>query len=210
MDLKERAEDLARHRKICQTAISRELKSIGLELRTCGTKNPLLPDDSVSQETGTWAIESVKTKPSRWLVQFSDKGPSIKATPAEKSGDTSRIGYFNLRTNTVAAVGIRILPVVERSGGIFEVLQQFEWFMVPIFAEPLEAGTSGDAFDFNVESGEISRQGTVLPVERILIVCLADPDELVTGGNKPFKDYTKALKKMLLSSTEITEENMGV
>lgn len=209
MDIEKRAEVLASRRKAAKAGITRELTKLGYELRTCGTKNKLLPANAVDSESGGWADPSVKTKPPRWLIRFSQGSTRLKATPAESTTSVSRVGYFNLRTDTVGAVGIRIIPVVQDDKGAFDVLEGYEWFLIFIFDQPLQAGTSGDAFDLDLSSGELSWQERALPLISLCIIGLVDPDENVGGPevSTPFSEYTDALERMFAQASSVSNAN---
>lgn len=191
--------DISGNRKKVGSAIKKVLKKYGLELRTCGTKQPGLEEGKFDPSTGFWADTGIATKPPRWLVWIAIDGQKAQAV-LPHGHNANRIGYFNLRGGNTGAILVRVIPVVKHPDGKFELREDWEWSLLFCFSPPLRAGTSGDAIDMNLENGKLYFQEAELPYVSAALIGLCSPDDTYKASNgksMTYKEATVAIQELL-------------
>lgn len=197
--MSEEKSDISGNRKKVGSAIKKVLKKYGLELRTCGTKQPELEDGRFDPSSGFWADTGIATKPPRWLVWITTEGQTVRAEMPH-GHNANRIGYFNLRGGNTGAILVRVIAVIKHPDGKFVLREDWEWSLLFCFSPPLRAGTSGDAIDMHLESGKLHFQEVELPYVSAALIGLCDPDDAYEASDAKtltYKEATAAVQELL-------------
>ncbi len=112
-----------------------------------------------NSQTGFWEDEQHSAgKPPRWILHIVRRAGGIEAVLPAGAHETV-IGSSNTAQGDKAGLAVRILPVLRTSNNEFVNLDEFEINALFVFNGALPAGTSSDAFIFNVDLGRLVRGG---------------------------------------------------
>jgi 5-methylcytosine-specific restriction protein B len=136
------------------------LKDSGLQFSRSGFK---LGDGYGSHQfdpaTGFWTnVQHSAGKPPRWIF-IVEPHPGGATASLPGSEEETGIGQSNTAQGDKAGLVVRILPVIKIDDSNFATLDDFEINALFVFNGGLPAGSSSDAFSFNIKTGALSRSG---------------------------------------------------
>jgi hypothetical protein len=193
-------------REEAREQIASELKKLlskyGLELRQCGNKKATLSDCyEVDAAKGYWKDPADATnKPLRWLVHLSMEGDRLIARLPGLHGD-KRIAFANTAQGNSGAITARVIPVIKTRKGSYVFHETWEWLLLFAFAPALPAGSSGQLFEFDPDTGGLSYMGKRQPYVAAALIALNEEDDVIesTDISKPVRygDATRALSDLI-------------
>lgn len=129
-----------------------------LQFTQSGFKNGNnMGNHGISDDTGYWSNPNYsRSKPPRFLFQIdATVQPPAARLPADL--DEIGIGFSNTGDGSKTGLAVRILPIIDCGGGVFQRADEMEVNMLFIFHGPLTPGGAADPFSFNPATGVLSR-----------------------------------------------------
>lgn len=160
------------------------LKDRGLQFSQSGFKGgDSLGNHAVDEATGYWQNVSYSGgKPPRWLfnIDLTNPSPASPLSAGLPAGlRETGIGGSNTAQADKAGLAVRILPLFKIDEGYFEPNADLEAQVLFMFHGALPAGSSSDAFTFNIATGAMKRNG--VPQEYIFAALLGIRSRSYTG-----------------------------
>jgi len=122
-----------------------------------------LGNHTIDEAAGNWGDPNYSgNKPIRWLFQVDlTVAPIIARLPAD--APATSIGGSNTAQGDKAGLAVRILPLLQTAVGAFTRADDFEVNALFVFHGPVTAGSSSDAFSFDITTGMLTRGGNAEP-----------------------------------------------
>lgn len=122
-----------------------------------------LGNHTIDEAAGNWGDPNYSgNKPIRWLFQIDlTVAPIVARLPAD--APATSIGSSNTAQGDKAGLAVRILPLLQTAAGAFTRADDFEVNALFVFHGPVTAGSSSDAFSFDITTGMLTRGGNAEP-----------------------------------------------
>jgi len=118
-----------------------------------------LKNHVINTATGFWGDVAYSAgKPLRWIFHVDYDNGNARASVPNNLQEIA-IGSANTTARPVAALAVRILPIVKIGQGAYQRLDEFEINAVFVYRGSLVPDTSSDSFSFVPGTGEIKRLG---------------------------------------------------
>lgn len=133
------------------------LRDLNLQFSKSGFKGDSFGNHTVDEATGNWGNPQYSgNKPIRWLFQVDlTVEPIVARLPGglEEGG----IGSSNTAQGDKAGLAVRILPLLQTGPDAFTRADDFEVNVLLVFHGAIAAGSSSDAFSYNLTDGTLYR-----------------------------------------------------
>lgn len=189
------------------------LRDLNLQFSRSGFKNgDDLGKHTIDETTGNWGdVAYSSNKPARWLFQI-----DITAEPIEvrlpSGGGESGIGGSNTAQGDKAGLAVRILPLLQVGPDEFVRSDDFEANALFVFHGAVAAGSSSDAFSYDLTNGalyrSVNKQRQDVPYVFAALMGLRpreDAKTVVVAGNDvevSYGDVIDALQEAILAHPE--------
>jgi 5-methylcytosine-specific restriction protein B len=198
-------------------AIEPEIKPLGFETRSSGTRDPAL-SVAIDPSSGFWQTAGITSKPPRWILHLdastSPATAGFALGPAGALVGSGTPGYINNGQGNCVAASFRIVPAVSglpAPAPAFSVPPGWEWIVTFVFPRPLPEGTSGDTLsDFDPAAGTLAYKGRANQKTpfKIAHICLAklprSPVAIPNGaGTFTYDDATAAIAAFLSGGASV-------
>lgn len=138
------------------------LKDKGLQFTKSGFKHGAgYGSHAFEPATGFWQDEQHSSgKPPRWVFHILPQGQVVTAA-LPNGAQEAGIGSSNTAQGDKAGLVVRILPALRMPDQTYAKLDDFEINALFVFNGGLPAGSSSDAFSFNLDLGNLHRVGAL-------------------------------------------------
>ena len=136
------------------------LRDLNLQFSRSGFKggDSLGNTHTVDETTGKWGDAAYSAnKPPRWLFQIDVSTADHINAPLAGEAHEVGIGASNTAQGDKAGLAVRILPLLQTGLNSFVRADDFEVDALFIFHGPLVAGSSSDAFSYDLATGTLFR-----------------------------------------------------